>query len=154
MSKEVERKYLIDITEIGSLENGAIIKQEYISTTDNTVVRIRISDEHAFLTLKGENNGITRLEFEYKIPLDDAEQIISQLCSGPIVEKTRYRVKHCKHCWEIDVFHGENEGLVVAEIELSEEDEAFEIPHWITTEVSDDERYYNSNLLLNPFKNW
>ena len=154
MAKEIERKFLINQDELGSLDNGTSIKQGYISTKDNTVVRVRVSGNQAYLTLKGENTGVTRSEFEYEIPATDAEQIITELCSGPVVEKTRYLVTHCDHTWEVDIFHGENDGLVVAEIELESEGESFEIPDWVTSEVSGETRYYNSSLLDNPFKNW
>lgn len=154
MAKEIERKFLIDLDKIGSLDNGVSIKQGYIKTNSNAVVRARVAGEKAYLTLKGENVGITRSEFEYAIPVDDAEQIIKSLCNGPVVEKTRYLVVIGEHTWEVDVFHGDNEGLVVAEIELSSEGEAFERPPWVTAEVSGDVKYYNSSLLDNPFKNW
>lgn len=154
MAKEIERKFLIKQTELGPLEGGAAIKQGYISTKDNTAVRIRVTGRKAYLTLKGENKGVTRTEFEYEIPVVDAEQIISELCTGPVVEKTRYLITYVDHTWELDVFHGDNEGLMVAEIELSREDERFEIPNWLGAEVSDDARYYNSSLLDHPFKNW
>lgn len=117
-------------------------------------MRIRVTGRKAYLTLKGENKGVTRTEFEYEIPVVDAEQIISELCTGPVVEKTRYLITYVDHTWELDVFHGDNEGLMVAEIELSREDERFEIPNWLGAEVSDDARYYNSSLLDHPFKNW
>lgn len=154
MAKEIERKFLIDLEKIGSLNDGTIIKQGYISTKDNTVVRVRLAGSKAYLTLKGENKGVTRLEFEYEIPVGDALEMIDALCNGPVVEKTRYLVVHSGHTWEVDIFDGDNKGLVVAEIELESEDEAFDLPHWVTTEVSGDVRYYNSSLLDNPFKNW
>lgn len=154
MAKEIERKFLIDLEKIGSLNDGTIIKQGYISTKDNTVVRVRLAGSKAYLTLKGENKGVTRLEFEYEIPVGDALEMIDALCNGPVVEKARYLVVHSGHTWEVDIFDGDNKGLVVAEIELESEDEAFDLPHWVTTEVSGDVRYYNSSLLDNPFKNW
>ncbi len=154
MAKEIERKFLIDLTKIGTLENGTAIKQGYIATSDKTVVRARVAGECAFLTLKGANKGVTRTEFEYEIPVDDAEQIIAELCNGPVVEKTRYLVVHAGHTWEVDIFHGDNDGLVVAEIELNSEEEAFDLPSWVLDEVSGDPKYYNSSLLDHPFKNW
>ena len=154
MAKEIERKFLIDLEKIGSLEDGTAIRQGYIATADKTVVRVRLAGERAYLTLKGENVGVTRTEFEYEIPADDAQEIITVLCNGPVVEKTRYLIVNAGHTWEVDIFHGDNDGLVVAEIELSSEDEAFELPHWATKEVSGDVSYYNSSLLENPFKNW
>ncbi len=154
MGKEIERKFLINQDELGALTHGTAIKQAYISTKDNTVVRARVSGNQAYITLKGKNKGVIRSEFEYEISVIDAEQIIRELCNGPVIEKTRYLVTHCDHTWEIDIFHGENDGLVVAEIELQTEGESFETPSWVTCEVSGEARYYNSNLLDNPFKSW
>jgi adenylate cyclase len=154
MAKEIERKFLIDLEKIGSLEDGTAIRQGYIATADKTVVRVRLAGGRAYLTLKGENVGVTRTEFEYEIPADDAQEIITVLCNGPVVEKTRYLIVNAGHTWEVDIFHGDNDGLVVAEIELASEDEVFELPHWVTKEVSGDINYYNSSLLENPFKNW
>jgi adenylate cyclase len=154
MAKEIERKFLLDRTKLGSLDGGTLIKQGYIKTIDKTVVRARVAGNKAYITLKGENTGVTRTEFEYEIPLNDAQQIISELCNGLVVEKTRYLITHSGHTWEVDIFQGDNDGLVVAEIELESEQEKFELPHWITTEVSGDPKYYNSSLLDNPFKNW
>lgn len=154
MAKEIERKFLIDLERIGSLEGGTMIKQGYIATADKTAVRARIAGAKAYLTLKGENKGVTRAEFEYDIPVEDAEEIIRELCRGPIIEKTRYLVVNFGHTWEVDIFHGDNEGLIVAEIELGSETEKFELPLWVTKEVSGDEKYYNSNLLDHPFKHW
>lgn len=154
MAKEIERKFLIDLDKMAPLDDGTVIKQGYLATANKTVVRARVAGKKAYLTIKGENKGVTRTEFEYEIPLDDAYQIITELCNGPVVEKTRYLVIHAEHTWEVDVFHGDNDGLVVAEIELGSEGEKFERPDWVTNEVSGDVRYYNSSLLDNPFKNW
>lgn len=154
MAKEIERKFLLDLEKLGPLEGGTVIKQGYIVTVDKTVVRARVAGGTAYLTLKGKNKGVTRSEFEYEIPVADAEAIITELCNGPVVEKTRYLVVHSGHTWEVDVFHGDNEGLVIAEIELQREDESFDLPDWVTTEVSGDAKYYNSNLLENPYKYW
>ncbi|WP_444995249.1 CYTH domain-containing protein [Aliikangiella sp. IMCC44359] len=154
MAKEIERKFLVDLNKIGALEGGVTIKQGYISTSDKSVVRLRLIGQKAYLTLKGENQGISRSEFEYEIPVEDAHKIISELCSEGVVEKTRYLIQHANHTWEVDIFHGDNDGLIVAEIELRSEDEYFEKPSWVTAEVSDDAKYYNSSLLDNPFSNW
>ncbi|ABM03678.1 adenylate cyclase [Psychromonas ingrahamii 37] len=154
MAKEIERKFLLDLTKLGSLDSGTLIRQGYITTIDKTVVRTRLAGDRAYLTLKGKNKGVTRTEFEYEIPVNDAQEIISELCNGPVVEKTRYLIVYSGHTWEVDIFHGDNDGLVVAEIELESEQETFELPHWITTEVSGDPKYYNSSLLDNPFKHW
>ncbi|MCI5140499.1 MAG: CYTH domain-containing protein [Candidatus Electrothrix sp. ATG1] len=154
MAKEIERKFLIDISQLGDLKSGVEIKQGYISTTDNTAVRIRLLGDKAFLTLKGENTGATRSEFEYAIPIKDANEMLAEFCSGPIIEKTRYFVVHCDHTWEVDIFHGDNDGLVVAEVEMHSEDENVNIPTWVVKEVTGDPKYYNSNLMKKPFKDW
>lgn len=154
MPQEIERKFLVDHTIIDSLDNGTRIKQGYIKTASKTVVRIRVTEASAFLTLKGENRGAVRSEFEYAIPLDDGHNIIKALCDGPLIDKTRFRVKHRDHDWEIDVFHGENAGLVVAEVELQSETEAVALPNWVTKEVTNDSRYYNSSLMEMPFSQW
>lgn len=154
MAKEIERKFLIELSGVGSMGYGSRIKQGYISTADNTAVRIRITETAAYLTLKGENKGATRSEFEYDIPVQDANEIIEELCSGPVIDKTRYLVKHGSHTWEIDVFHGDNDGLIVAEVELESEAEAIDLPAWVTQEVTGETKYYNSCLLNNPFKQW
>lgn len=116
-------------------------------------MRVRRQDEKAFLTLKGRNTGISRLEYEYEIPAADADELL-QFCQRPLIEKTRYVEKIDGHVWEIDCFFGDNEGLLVAEIELKSEDEPFEKPVWLGQEVSGDVRYYNSNLAENPYSKW
>ena len=154
MAKEIERKFLIDVSGIESLGYGSRIKQGYISTTGNTAVRIRVTGAIAYLTLKGENKGATRSEFEYEIPLDDANEIIEELCTGSIIDKTRYLVKHGAHTWEVDVFHGDNHGLIVAEVELESEAEEIDLPKWVISEVTGQVKYYNISLLDNPFSKW
>jgi adenylate cyclase len=154
MAYEIERKFLVDISKIDTLDKGYIIKQGYIETTDNTTVRIRIRDKNAFLTLKGERDGAKRLEFEYEIPLDDANIMLEKLCLKSVIDKTRYELKIENHVWEIDVFHGVNDGLIVAEIELDDENETFDIPDWVTEEVTNENKYYNSHLIANPYSQW
>ncbi|RVU84674.1 CYTH domain-containing protein [Leucothrix sargassi] len=154
MATEIERKFLVDLQALGELGEGTFIKQAYIATADKTAVRLRLKGEQAFLTLKGANNGISRSEFEYPIPVADAQAIMAELCSGPAIEKTRYLIEHSGHTWELDIFYGDNEGLIVAEIELSSESEHFEKPNWVKEEVSGDPKYYNSSLLNNPYKQW
>lgn len=154
MGVEIERKFLIDKNSLGPLSNGYQIKQGYIQTIDLTTVRVRIRDEEAFLTLKSKNQGTSRLEFEYPIPLKDANEMLSKFCHSARVEKTRYLISHQGHTWEIDVFEGENKGLVVAEIELQSEDETFILPKWVKEEVSNDARYYNANLIEYPYSQW
>jgi adenylate cyclase len=154
MALEIERKYLIDLEKISPLENGIRIKQGYLSTDKNTVVRVRTKNDKAYLTIKGSNSGIARLEFEYEIPLDEANEMIEKLCQKPVIDKTRYIINHENYTWEVDIFYGDNEGLIVAEVEFSSEDEKINLPLWIKEEVSHDERYYNSNLMKHPYKDW
>ena len=154
MALEIERKYLIDLGKIGTLENGIRIKQGYLSTDKNAVVRVRVKNDKAYLTIKGANNGISRLEFEYEIPFDEANEMLDNLCKKPVIDKTRYIIKHDIHIWEIDVFYGDNEGLVVAEVELKDENEKINLPSWIKEEVTSDNRYFNSNLMKYPYKDW
>ncbi|MCW8826759.1 MAG: CYTH domain-containing protein [Gammaproteobacteria bacterium] len=154
MAQEIERKFLIDLDSLGKLTGGSSIKQGYISTKDLTTVRIRIRGEQGFLTLKGESRGASRLEFEYSIPVNDAEEILSTLCSRPLIEKIRYEVKHKSRLWEIDIFKGDNSGLVIAELELETEDAAFDLPNWVRLEVTGEPRYYNANLLNYPYRCW
>ncbi len=154
MALEIERKFLVDISKINFLENGEQIKQGFIATQDLTVVRVRISGEKAWLTIKGANKGATRSEFEYLIPRLDAEAMLAELCDKPILSKTRYRYKFGQHIWEVDVFSGENSGLVVAEVEMTTESDIILLPNWVTTEVTGDARYYNVNLVSHPYSKW
>ena len=118
------------------------------------MVRVRIEGEKAKLTIKGVTKGVTRSEFEYAIPVEDASVLLDNLCEQPLIDKHRHKEMHGGKLWEIDVFHGDNEGLIVAEIELVTEDEKYELPSWIVEEVSNDPRYFNSNLLSNPYCKW
>lgn len=154
MALEIERKYFVDLEKLGTLENGTRIKQGYLSTNKEAVVRVRVKNDKAYLTIKGSNIGITRLEFEYEIPLDEANEMLDKLCQKPVIDKTRYLINHENHIWELDIFYGENEGLVVVEVELSSEDETIILPSWVKEEVTTDARYYNSNLMKLPFKDW
>ena len=154
MAQEIERKYLIDEDILKNLNGGIRIKQAYLPTEGYTVVRLRIAGEKAFLTIKGKNKGSVRTEFEYEIPLPDAEAMIAELCVPEFIDKTRYLLDHEGHQWEIDVFHGDNAGLVVAELELDSEDEHFSLPSWALTEVTNEPKYYNSSLLELPFSKW
>ena len=156
MPKEIERKFLVNLDRVGLPSQGIEIKQGYfpMATGIKFTVRIRIKNNTAFLTVKGENSGPTRSEYEYPIPIDEALEMLENYCQKPYIEKTRYELSFGKHIWEIDIFHGENEGLLLAEIELSSEAEEFDVPGWVTDEVTDDPKYYNSNLLLKPYKKW
>ena len=154
MAVEIEKKYLIDLEKLGNLENPNRIKQGYLSINKDAVVRVRVKNEKGYLTIKGSNNGISRLEFEYEIPYEEANEMLDKLCQKPIIDKIRYIIKHDIHIWEIDIFYGDNEGLVVAEVELKDENEKINLPSWIIKEVSNDNRYFNSNLMKHPYKDW
>ena len=154
MTREIERKFLVDIAEWRAEAAGTLYRQGYLSSVKERVVRVRIAGERAFLTVKGITSGISRLEFEYPIPLADAEAMLDRLCERPLVEKTRHREVFAGRTWEIDVFHGDNDGLVVAEVEIASPEEKVELPRWAVAEVSNDPRYFNSNLAANPYKNW
>jgi adenylate cyclase len=154
MGKEIERKFLVDVARWKPAGAGVHFKQGYLNTDKERVVRVRIEGDVAKLTVKGANKGISRSEFEYKIPVDDAGAMLDNLCEKPLIDKHRHTEVHLGKTWEIDVFHGDNEGLVVAEIELSAEDEQFGKPAWALADVSADPRYFNSNLLKNPYRNW
>lgn len=151
---EIERKFLVINQDFinQSYENYSI-KQGFISNDPERVVRIRIAKNKGFLTIKGKNNGIERLEWEKEITVEEANLLIT-LCKQPILEKTRYLVNYQSFIYEIDVFEGENQGLIVAELELENANQSYEKPSWLGKEVSEDRRYYNSNLIENPFKNW
>ena len=153
VGKEIERKFLVDPSRLNKLPEGSSIRQGYIPAHGATV-RVRIMGEDAYITLKGRSEGITRSEFEYPIPVDDAKAILEELCTPPIIEKTRYKINFENHIWELDIFEGENSGLVMAEVELASEDETVKLPPWVTREVSGDKRYYNANLRVNPYMLW
>lgn len=154
MAIEIERKFLVDRFQLPKLENGSKLKQGYIESAPGKVVRIRTSDQKAFLTLKGKTDNYSRLEYEYEIPFKDAEEILDSLCSKPIIAKTRYILLFADKKWEVDVFEKENKGLIVAEIELKSEKETFELPPWILREVSHLKEYRNNFLAEHPYKNW
>lgn len=154
MAVEIERKFLVNQTILGELRDGIAIKQGYIPTQGKTVVRLRIKGSKAFLTIKGESHGIRCSEFEYEIPVSDAQAMIDELCASKVIDKTRYEIQVGQHLWEVDIFHGANQGLIVAEIELSDENEEFETPDWVSEQVTGQAKYYNSNLLLVPYNQW
>lgn len=153
MATEIERKFLVLNDEWKANAAHATFKQAYLNSTPERTVRIRIDGNHAYITIKSGNTGITRQEFEYSIPVDDAEKLLL-LCETPPLEKIRYGVTHGTHFWEIDEFTGLNNGLVIAEIELENEEESFIKPKWLGKEVSDDYRYFNSYLSLHPYTTW
>jgi CYTH domain-containing protein len=153
MGTEIERKFLVRGTAWKTVP-GTRYRQGYLSTVKERVVRVRTIDGKGFLTVKGITRGATRLEFEYQIPAADATEMLDALCERPLIEKTRYRVPYGGLIWEVDEFFGENAGLVVAEVELASEDQAFERPDWVGEEVTGDPRYFNSNLINRPYTRW
>ena len=152
MAREIERKFLVKNSWHPQSE-GVKIAQGYLSTVPERTVRVRLKGEKGYLTIKGKNQGISRAEFEYEIPVGDAEELL-KLAEQPILSKTRYLEQHGNRLWEIDVFAGENQGLVVAEVELPDEQAEFSRPDWLGQEVSGDVRYYNANLIKKPFSLW
>ena len=153
MGKEIERKYLVRDDSYKELGEGTLFRQGYLNSAKERVVRVRTMGDKAALTVKGVTVGATRLEFEYEIPLEDARQLL-ELCEQPLIEKTRYKVSAEGLLWEIDEFHGVNQGLTVAECELESEDQAVTKPAWVGEEVTGDPRYFNSNLIANPYTTW
>lgn len=154
MGLEIERKFLLLTDDWKNIaDQGTVIKQGYLNTHPDRTVRIRIKGNKGIITVKGRNVGATRSEYEYEIPLADAQEMML-LCEPPIIEKVRYLVVVGQHTWEIDVFEGVNDGLVVAEMELGAEDEDFAMPDWVGEEVTFDVGYYNSNLIQHPFQEW
>ena len=154
MPKEIERKFLITNNGYKPGSSKRLIRQGFLSNRKEAVVRVRIIDNEAFLTIKGPTKVSTRLEYEYAIPIEEAGEMLSLLCERPLIEKYRYIVDFEGFTWEVDEFLGENEGLVVAEIELEHESQEFPKPGWLGDEVTDDQRYYNANLIKNPYKSW
>jgi len=154
MAREIERKYLVINSSFKNLSKGVLYRQGYLSTDTRTTVRIRTVGEKAYITIKGADRGISRLEYEYSIPVKDANEMLNKLCKKPIIEKYRYEFEYEGHTWVVDEFKGENEGLIVAEIELESEEEEFVKPDFIGSEVTQDYRYRNSNLVDNPYKKW
>lgn len=165
MGKEIERKFLVRTTDYTKLAEPTYYKQGYIPTLTGITVRVRIAGTRAYITMKDRAVGFSRHEFEYEVPIADAQQMLDLMCSKPQIEKHRYVIDAGPGTladgspveglhWEVDLFHGDNEGLVVAEIEVPSEDTKFNLPTWIGEEVTGDKRYYNSHLCANPYKNW
>ncbi len=154
MGLEIERKFLVRGDGWRGLGETVRIVQGYVSVRPEGVVRVRIEAARALLTLKGANSGLTRSEWEYPIPVADAEQLLAQLCPAPLISKNRTRIHTGALVWEIDEFLDANAGLIIAEIELPTEDHPFARPDWLGEDVSADPRYTNSNLQARPFKSW
>lgn len=154
MAVEIERKFLVVGDAWRSLAEGHVYRQGYISTAGLTTVRVRVVGDQGYLTIKGAVQGISRAEFEYPIPKADADAMLSTLCDRPFIDKTRYRIEHEGLCWEVDEFAGDNQGLILAEVELTDAEQPIVCPEWIGQEVSGDPRYFNSNLARHPFSQW
>ena len=154
MAIEIERKFLVKKIPHDDIKYSHKIRQGYIAKNKDRVIRIRQKENEYYITIKGNKIGISRFEFEYTIPKDDAEILLENFCQNKLIEKTRHYIEDKGHTWEVDVFHGNNKGLIVAEIELGSEHQTFHTPNWIDYEVTDQERYYNMNLLSRPFNQW
>lgn len=154
MGQEIERKFLVKAESWRRPDNGIRYRQGYLSTVTERTVRVRTAGDKAYLTIKGVTVGATRAEYEYEIPLADANEILDRLCERPLIEKTRYRVAHGGLVWEVDEFEGENAGLIISEVELQREDQAITLPDWVGEEVTHDPRYFNANLVAHPFRRW
>lgn len=155
MATEIEKKFLVTSLD-WMRENPPAVEmvQGYLAGGEKSSIRIRVAGDKAYLNIKSATLGIRRLEFEYAVPVEEAREMLDKLVSGPVVEKTRYHLPVGNHEWEIDVFHGDNAGLVVAEIELTDEQESFVMPEWAGREVSGEARYYNVCLAKHPYKYW
>ncbi|MFY7827589.1 MAG: CYTH domain-containing protein [Flectobacillus sp.] len=155
MAVEIERKFLVHHELWDALDKPIpnFLKQGYISTDPNKTLRVRATNDKGFITIKGKTHGMSRLEFEYEIPKHEALALLENFTEQNI-EKYRYLITHQDKTWEVDVFKGANEGLIVAEIELKSETEMFDKPTWVHTEVTDDPRYYNSRLSIEPYLSW
>ena len=154
MAMEIERKFLVRDNTYKSESKPVYYQQGYISTRVENVVRVRIAGDKAYLTLKSLVTHISRLEYEYEIPVVDAREILDRICRKPIIEKNRYEIKYGRDTWVVDEFFGENKGLVVAEIELETENQEIILPDWVGDEVTDDSRYLNANLAVYPYCQW
>ena len=153
MPQEIERKYLVKGNQWRSLADGVFYRQGYIATIGKETVRIRLIGDRAWLTIKGASQGNTRAEFEYEIPAVEAQEMLDTLCTPPLIEKHRYKIIQDNLTWEIDEFLGENQGLIIAEVELNSEEQEITLPEWIDREVTDP-KYYNANLAKHPYSQW
>jgi len=154
MAKEIERKFLVTSTEWKSSSEKKLYRQGYLTINSGGVVRIRTISDKGYITIKSQRNNLTRDEFEYEIPFEDAEYMLENLCLKPLVEKYRTKINYNGMVWEVDDFIGENEGLIIAEIELEYENQKIDLPNWLGVEVTNDAKYYNSNLVNTPYCKW
>ena len=154
MALEIERKFLIDKTRCPLPAEGVKMVQGYLMRSMELSIRLRLAGEEAFLTIKGAQKNFTRSEFEYQIPAEDAKKMLDEFIDRELVSKTRYYIPAGNHTWEVDIFEGANAPLAIAEIELSSEEESFELPKWVTSEVTGDKRYNNTYLAEKPYSTW
>jgi len=154
MPIEIERKFLVNGDGWRGLGQGTRYRQGYLCTTPERTVRVRVIRDQGYLTIKGLSVNATRAEYEYPVPVEEAGEMLDNLCERPIIEKTRYNIEHRGFTWEVDEFEGDNAGLVVVEVELQDAAQVLEIPDWVGEEVTHDPRYYNANLIANPFTTW
>ncbi len=152
MGKEIERKFMVK-KGVWRDKKATKYRQGYLSTVKERTVRVRTIEDKGYLTIKGISIGASRMEFEYEIPRQDADELLD-ICEKPLIEKNRYKVENGGFVWEVDEFFGENQGLIVAELELENEDQYFPRPDWIGEEVTDEPRYFNANLVKNPYSKW
>lgn len=154
MALEIERRFLVVGDAWRKLTEATDLRQGYLSSVKERTVRVRIVGDKGYLTVKGITVGATRAEFEYEIPAADADAMLNEMCELPLIEKTRRKIPVGDLIWEVDEFVGDNKGLIVAEVELSDENQEIRLPDWIGEEVTDDPRYFNVNLVAHPYKNW
>lgn len=154
MGKEIERKFLVKGNAWQNLAEGTFYRQGYLSTVKERTVRVRTVGDKGYLTIKGIMVNATRAEYEYAIPVEDANEMLNTLCEQPLIEKRRYTINSGGLTWEIDEFTAENQGLIVAEVELNEVDQAIDLPEWIGEEVTGDPRYFNASLVAHPYSKW
>ena len=154
MGKEIEKKYLVKGDSWRAGAKGKHYRQGYLSTVKERTVRVRTAGDKGYFTVKGITVGDSRAEYEYEIPLNDAKEMLDKIAERPLIEKTRYRIPQGDVTWEVDEFEGENKGLIVAEVELKDENQKVDLPDWIGQEVSDDPRYFNANLVKHPYTKW
>ncbi|MFA5903174.1 MAG: CYTH domain-containing protein [Desulfobacula sp.] len=154
MGIEIEKKFLLNGDEWRALGTPVQYRQGYLNRSKERTVRVRMAGEKGYLTIKGIGKGAKRTEYEYEIPKEDADAMLNDLVEKPVIEKNRYRIEYKKMIFEIDEFFGENQGLILAEVELESEDQKIELPDWIGKEVTHDPRYYNSNLVFHPYMKW
>ncbi len=154
MPLEIERKFLVAGNDWRRAGAATRFRQGYLSTDPERTVRVRLAGKQAWLTIKGPSHGAARLEYEYAIPAQHAGELLDRLCIPPLIEKVRYRLEHAGLVWEIDEFEGDNAGLILAEVELSDADQSIVLPDWVGEEVTGDARYYNSSLVKNPYRAW